>query len=418
MKRQLKLGVIGAGFVANFHLMANTMVPDLEIGGVFALKGAEDFAVKSTAQGRMQCQVCRTIRQLVEENDVIAMFAPNYTRVQLMEELVEAVQNNGKQLNGLICEKPLGRTIAEARRMVELAKSTESPTAYFENQIHMKAVQKALIQLLRLQKTAGPFTLVKSNEEHPGPHEPWFWNPTLQGGGVLSDMACHSIAQAEYILTPWGFLPGFLKPVAVQAETTLLKWGQPKYRAELLERTGVDYTKTPAEDFATGIITYRNPSTGGLVKTQFTNSWMFDKQGLRLSTEAMGPGYGFEINSLRSSLEIFISDAAAQTIGDAEAALEKSTASRGLLTVQPNEVDLYGYVDEQRDALKAFCENHDALLSWEFGLHITRLCQAAYMAAEERRTLDLTDPDTTRRLETYRSAISRGEGHKVLGLVV
>jgi hypothetical protein len=44
----------------------------------------------------------------------------------------------------------------------------------------------------------------------------------------------------------------------------------------------------------------------------------------------MGPGYAFEINTLVSPLNIFIGDAAAEAIKDAETALEKATASRGL----------------------------------------------------------------------------------------
>ena len=68
----------------------------------------------------------------------------------------------------------------------------------------------------------------------------------------------------------------------MQADVALLKWGQPRWREELRERHGVDYARTPAEDFATGMVTYRNPETGQLVKGQFTVSWMYDKQGLRL----------------------------------------------------------------------------------------------------------------------------------------
>src|SRR5690606_36014065 len=104
--------------------------------------------------------------------------------------------------------------------------------------------------------------------------------------------------------------------------------------------------KTPAEDFTTGIVTFRNPETGQLVKAQFTNSWMYDKQGLRLFMDGLGPGYACEVNSLKSPLEVFIGDEAAEAVADAETALEKATASRGLLTVQPDEADLYGYVDE------------------------------------------------------------------------
>jgi hypothetical protein len=100
---------------------------------------------------------------------------------------------------------------------------------------------------------------------------------------------------------------------------------------------------------------YRNPETGALVKSQFTDSWlMFEKQGLRLMMDGMGPGYAFEVNTLRSPTEIFIGDAAAESLADAELALEKSTATRGLLPVQANEADLYGYVDENRDMVERF----------------------------------------------------------------
>ena len=162
------------------------------------------------------------------------------------------------------------------------------------------------------------------------------------------------------------------------------------------------------------MVTFRNPETGQLVKAQFTNSWMYDKQGLRLLMDGMGPGYAFEVNSLKSPLEVFIGDAAAEAVADAEAALEKATASRGLLTVQPNEADLYGYVDELEDARMAFLAGKDAFLNWEYGLEITKLVQAAYMSAEEKKTIDLTDAAVQKRLDSYTSLIAQGKGAEVL----
>src|SRR5699024_8325259 len=194
------------------------------------------------------------------------------------------------------------------------------------------------------QQEMGNFTLARSTEEHAGPHSSWFWDPRKQGGGVLSDMGCHSIAVSLHILTPAGKDPGFLEPVSVQAETCLLKWGQPKYRDQLLEQYGVDYGETPAEDFCTGIVTFRNPETDPLVKAQFTASWLYAKQAMRLLMAALGPCYAMVVNSLISPLEIFFVDDAASAVADAETALQKSTSPRVLLLVQPNEADLYGYV--------------------------------------------------------------------------
>ncbi len=410
---RLKVGFIGAGFIAGFQAVAMKSVRGLDLAGVYAVKGSEKLAEYANKNGLGPCKVCNSVSQLCEHVDVVCIFAPNYVRVELAQQIVEAVQA-GVGLKGLMCEKPLGRTVAEARKLVELARTISLPTAYLENQIHMKAVKNALSQLAPAQKSMGPISITRSAEEHAGPHEPWFWDPTRQGGGVLSDMGCHSIAVGWYALTPAGKPPRFLEPVAVNAETALLKWGQPKYRKELFDRTGVDYAKTPAEDFASGTVTFRNPETGQLVKAQFTDSWMYDKQGLRLCMDGLGPGYAFEVNSLKSPLEIFVGDAAAEAVTDAETALEKATASRGLLAVQPNEADLYGYVDELADARDAFMAGKDALLNWEYGLEITKLCQAAYLSAELKKTIDLTDPAVVKQLESYTSLIAQGKGVEVL----
>jgi hypothetical protein len=181
-----------------------------------------------------------------------------------------------------------------------------------------------------------------------------------------------------------------------------------------MERMGVDYAKTPAEDFTSGIVTFKNPETGQLVKAQFTDSWMFEKQGLRLFMDGMGPGYAFEVNTLMSSLQVFIGDEAAAAVADAETALEKSTASRGLLAVQHNEPDLYGYTDENIDAAMSFMAGKDAKLPWEYGLEITRLVTAAYMSAERKQTIDLTDAAVQEELETFVSLIQQGRGAEVL----
>lgn len=388
-------------------------VRGIELSGILNRGGATELSAFSKKYNLGPGTVHNSIAELCVASDVIAIFAPNFARVEIVEEIADAAKN-GAGLKGIIAEKPLGRTVAEAKKQVQLAEDANLLTSYFENQIFMPSIVKPLRQLKPQQKAMGPLMLVRSSEEHAGPHNSWFWDPVRQGGGVLSDMGCHSIAVSWFLLTPIGKPVGFLEPVAVSADTALLKWGQPKYRKKLKERYGVDYSKTPAEDFATGTITYQNPDTGQQSKAQFTVSWMYDKQGLRLKTEALGPGYGLDSNTLKSPSEIFIGDEAAEAIADAELALEKSTSSRGLLTVQPNEAELYGYVAELEDMRDAFNNGKDAFLNWEYGLKITRLVQASYMAAERGKTLDLTDEKVLEELDNYTSLIAQGKGAEVL----
>jgi predicted dehydrogenase len=410
-----KLGIVGAGFVAHFHARAIMQVRQIEIAGVTSrtAASAERLSTMVKANGLGAGIVYSSLAEMADHVDAIAIYAPNFARVEIVEQIVDAVKS-GAALKGIICEKPLARNVKEARRLVDLAENAGLRTAYFENQVFMKPIRAQLAQLEPQQKTMGPLALTRSAEEHGGPHEPWFWDPTKQGGGVLCDMGCHSIAVGWYTLTPLGKPPMFLEPISVSADCALLKWGLPAWRQKLLKELGVDYAKTPAEDFATGIITYRNPETGQTVKSQFTNSWMFEKQGLRLFMDGMGPGYAFEVNTLVSPLEVFIGDVAAEAVADAELALEKATASRGLLAVQYNEPDLYGYTDENEDAAEAFLAGRDGFLSWSYGLEITKLVMAAYMSAEREKTVDLTDPAIQEELETFVPLIQQGRGSEVL----
>lgn len=409
----MKLGIIGAGFIAKFQTIALTQVRGWQIAGIHSPKGAEELASFVESKGVGPVTIYQSVTEMTKHVDVLAIFSPNFTRVAVMEEIRDAVKA-GAQLQGIICEKPLGRNFAEADRMVKLLKETSLPGAYFENQLFMKPLTIQMDQLAGVRQAMGPLSLVRSSEEHCGPHGSWFWDPRKQGGGVLNDMGCHSIAVGWYALTPSGKELTFLKPEKVTAEIGLLKWGRPEWRRKLLETYGADYAKTPAEDFATGMITYRNPETNQLSMAQFTNSWMFEKQGLRILMDGTGPGYAFEINTLASPLTVFIGDDAATAIADQETALEKATSSRGLLTVQPNEADLYGYTDEFSEALQAFKNGRPGKLTWEYGREVIKLVMAAYLAAENNKSIDLTDSRVMNELESYIPAIARGHGADLL----
>ena len=53
-----------------------------------------------------------------------------------MEEIVHAIETGRGELVGVACEKPLGRTAAEARKMLELVEKVSLLDGYLENR-HM-----------------------------------------------------------------------------------------------------------------------------------------------------------------------------------------------------------------------------------------------------------------------------------------
>ena len=408
----LKIGMIGAGFVAGFHERALCSVRGVELTGVCAPEGAEALAKRAQADGLGNTKVFKNIAKLCAAVDVVCIFAPNFVHLEIMRNIAKAIEN-GTKIKGIICEKPLARNLQEADVMAKMAKALGVPNAYFENQLHMPSVVEARRQLAAVEQNMGSVHLARSAEEHGGPHEPWFWDPKRQGGGVCCDMGCHSIAVGMYMLTPSGKPPDYLTPVSATANMALLKWCKEPWISRLKER-GVDYTATPAEDYSNVTIEFRDPDTGNRGVVQATNSWMYDAPGLRLLMEAFGPGYSYTVNSLQSPTGLFISDAAAAAVADSELALEKAQASRGALLLHHNEPDLYGYIAEWRDAIPAFEQGKNALLNFEYGRLITMLVMAGYMAQEKKMTIDLTDSTVLAELESYVPLIQQGKGAEVL----
>ena len=362
------------------------------------------------------CRVYASVKELCNAVDVVSVSMPNYARVEVFEQILEAVKA-GAKLMGVVCEKPLARNMAEANRVVAIIDELATHGvrfAYFENQIHMPAVKTCRFQLAQVAETCGPIHMVRPAEEHSGPHAGWFWDPMRQGGGVWLDMGCHSAGVGWYMLTPDNEPIDFLVPVSVNANLELVKWGCEPWLSRLRDKHKVDYTKTPAEDYALVVIKFRNPKTGQIIIVQATDSWMYDAPGLRLLMEAYGPGYSYVINTLDTPATLFISDAAATACASAEGALEKSLASRGHLKVLPDEAAIYGYVNEWIDALHAFRRGKDGLLDARFARDVVRLLMAGYLSAERGEVVSLESELMLEELETYIPLIQQGKGSKVL----
>lgn len=417
----MKVGFVGAGFVArDMHARALMSVRGVELSAIVAKDGAEQLANLARSYGIGEPIVYPTIAEMAKRVDAIAMLVPNFVRIEVMQEIVAARQA-GAEFKMVICEKPLARNMVEARQMVALAKQAGLLTSYHENQCFMPDLMALRGRLVALEGKAGGFHLVRTAEEHGGPHEPWFWLPKLQGGGVWDDMGCHSVEVAKWLLTPAGKPINFLVPFDITAHTALIKWGREPYVTQLREKwleerkVEVDYSKngTPAEDFAFALIRFKNPETGQIVIAMCTDSWMFDKVGLRLSMECLGPGYAGDENTLVSPAMLFIGDQAAAAIAGADIAVEKSQASRGMLTVIGDEPALYGYTNEWRATRDAFVAGRDGNLNFEEGASVVQLLMAGYLSAEEQRTVVLTAAMEAK-LETYVPLIQRGRGAEVL----
>lgn len=387
----LRVGFIGSGFNTRFHLMAWKGVRDADVTAIWSpnQRRAADAARFANQLDVGPAKPYRSITAMLESGEVDAIWlcGPNHARVENVEEIVSVLARGRATLKGLACEKPLARTVAEAKQVKKLVDSVGLKTGYLENQLFAPHVEagKALLWARGAATTGRPY-LARAAEEHSGPHSPWFWNGRLQGGGVLNDMMCHSALVVRHLLTHPDEPLSAVKPARVTGHIASLKWSRPEYAAQLRKTMGrdVDYAKAPAEDFAAVNIEFEVPG-GGMAIGEATTSWSYVGAGLRLSAELLGPEYSMRWNSLDSGLQLFFSRRVKGRAG--EDLVEKQNAEQGVMPVVPEEYLAYGYTNEDRHFVRAFLGKEAPRLTFTEGLEVVQLLMAAYQSAEQGKTL-------------------------------
>ncbi|RPH04990.1 MAG: gfo/Idh/MocA family oxidoreductase [bacterium TMED46] len=407
--KSIGIGFIGGGFITRFHIQSLIGVRNCDVLGVMSRtrSSAEESALLARTIGVGDAQVFDTVADMVMDKNINALWicAPNFTRIEIMEEIVSVLESGKGELIGVTCEKPLGRNVKEAKKVLELTQRVGLLDGYLENQVFAPSVTRGReIIWARGAKTTGRPYLARAAEEHSGPHMPWFWEGELQGGGVLNDMMCHSVEEARFMLTEPGKSRDTLTPVSVNAYASCLKWQRPEY-AEVLSKNSdgkTDYLKRPAEDFARSLIEYKDESGHKLV-VETTTSWCFVGAGLRLSMELFGPEYSMFINTLDSDLKVFFSRKVAGQEG--EDLVEKQNAESGEMPVVSSEAETYGYTAENRHMVESFLAGKRPDENFSDGVAVTELLMTAYMSAEQDKTIKFPPPG----LDDFVPAVAKGK---------
>ncbi len=406
-KERLRVGFVGSGFIAEFHLKSMVGVRNVDVTGVFSRnpENRARFSKRVAELGLGECQAHDSLEALVQAGDVDAIWilSPNYTRLDVMRTIHAEVTAGRSKIVAVACEKPLARTVAEAREMLRLVNDAKLNHGYLENQVFATPVLRGKeIIWRRAASTTGRPYLARAAEEHSGPHEPWFWQGDKQGGGVLSDMMCHSVEVARHLLTAPGAPRNSLTVNSVNGTVATLKWTRPAYADQLKARFGaeVDYRNRPSEDFARGTVTLEDEE-GNELMIEATTSWAYVGAGLRIQLELLGPEYAMEFNSLGTGLKIFMSRAVSGSEG--EDLVEKQNAEQGLMPVLEDEAGVYGYSDENRHMVECFRKGETPLETFHDGLAVVEILIGLYMSSELGRTVHVPEPE----LETYVPVVSR-----------
>ena len=409
-QNRLGIGFIGGGFITRFHIQSLVGVRDADVMGIVSRTkaSAEESATLARTVGvGNNAKAYDSITDMIADPNIDALWvcSPNFARIETFEEIASAISSGKGELIGVTCEKPLGRNVEEAKRVLELTQSVNLLDGYLENQIFAPSITRGKeIVWARGAATTGRPYLARAAEEHSGPHMPWFWEGSLQGGGVLNDMMCHSVEEARFMLTEPGKPRDSITPISINAHTDCLKWQRPEYVKILSDNSDgrTDYSKRPSEDFARSLIEYLDEDNNKLI-VETTTSWCFVGEGLRLSMELFGPEYSMFVNTLDPDLKVFFSRKV--TGSEGEDLVEKQNAESGGMPVVSNEAEAYGYTAENRHMVQSFMNGKRPEENFDDGLEVTRLLMAAYMSAEQGKTIQLPNSD----IDIFTPAVARGE---------
>ncbi|MDD3242238.1 MAG: Gfo/Idh/MocA family oxidoreductase [Eubacteriales bacterium] len=195
MDRIVRIGIIGCGGIANGkHMPALHTLPNVQLVAFCDL--IEERAQKAAAEyGAPDAKVYTNYHDLLQDDsiEVVHVCTPNRSHAEISIAAMEA----GKHV---MCEKPMAKTAADARRMVETAKRTgKKLTIGYQ---HRHKAESRYVKSVIDRGDLGDIYFAKAFAIRRRGTPNWgvFLNEYEQGGGPLIDIGTHSLDLTLYLM--------------------------------------------------------------------------------------------------------------------------------------------------------------------------------------------------------------------------
>jgi predicted dehydrogenase len=336
-----KIAMLGTGLIGTFY--TQTLHAGRNRDRVDLVYSRTEARARATAEAWGVARWTTSLDEAITdaETDVVVVALPN----SLHREAVMAAAAAGK---AVLCTKPLGRTAAEAREILEAVERAGVFGGYLEDLVYTDKTLKALTAAR--SGALGRILWTRSRETHGGPHSAWFWDPEMAGGGAVIDMGCHCIEISR------SFVGKDVRPLEVTC------WGDTQVHP-------ID-----VEDNAVGLIRYANGALG-----QFEVSWCF-RGGMDLRDEVAGTEGTVWLNHwLRTGFELFT------TVGQNGYVSEKTESDQGWLFPVGDEDGELGYTQMFVDMLNALDEGREPIETFYDGYVVNAIMDACYRSMKSKR---------------------------------
>ena len=348
MANRVKIGVIGAGGIANgAHLPGYSQIP--EHCEVVALCDIDPVALKTTAEKYHIKTTFSDYDKMLEMEEIegISVCTPNYVHHPATMAALKA----GKHV---LCEKPIAMNAIEGKEMVDLAKKqgkfiqigynsrfapTNQTLKKFIEAGELGEIYYARAQSLRIRGIPG-----------------WgvFGDKSKQGGGPLIDIGVHILDLCLWLMS-------HPKPTRVSG-VTYQKFGR---RGDVVGFMGQwDYKNFTVEDFASALIRFENGATV-VLEAAFVANISKEVHNLTLC----GTEGGAETSPFTIIKEKYGS------VGSYEPKVPNSNINT--------------YHAEMKSFVECIRDNKSPLVTGEHGLMVAQIMDAIYKSADEGREVEV-----------------------------
>jgi predicted dehydrogenase len=196
-----RVGFLGVGWIGRHRMQAI-----LDTGAVEAVGIADAFPETAAEAGKLapKAKLVATLDDLLALGlDGVVIATPSAMHAEQSRRAL-------KQGAAVFCQKPLGRTAAEAQGVVEAARAADRLLAVDLSYRFTEGMRR-IREVVRSGELGRIYVVDLVFHNAYGPDKPWFYDPALSGGGCVMDLGVHLVDLALWTL-------GFPEVSAVSAK--------------------------------------------------------------------------------------------------------------------------------------------------------------------------------------------------------
>jgi predicted dehydrogenase len=396
MAKRVRVGIVGSGFAAHFHLASYQKVygEDFEIRGIYGRN--KDKAAHLAKEWQLP-KVYDTLEAMLadKEIDAVDLVVPNFLHVPFAVKAAQA----GKHV---FCEKPLTgffgppdaapgswsakgysreqmlkAAVAQANQAYDAVTKAGVTLCYGENWVY----SPPMVKVNRLLAASGsPILRMVGEESHSGSHAEYARRWQTAGGGSLIRLAVHPVGAALYLKAEEGRRRNGkpIRPAFVSGEVANLTWmksfqDEPK---KFMKSGWVD-----VEDYGSIQLTFEDGAVATLTSTDCVMGGIYNY---------------FHVYGARAVLKASINPNTACLAytpqGDFfkdEYLVEKTETKEGWSFPSPDEDMVTGYPDELRDFVGSISRGRPPKSDLTLAHDTVVVTYAAYLSAEKGQRVDV-----------------------------